>query len=143
MFCDAFDLGDLKNDAAFATNTGRVENKDRLLPQIADVLGRYDKTELMKILEHTGLPFAPISKPSDLFDDPHLNAGDGLVPVTLSDGSTAYLPALPIEMNGQRMGVRKDLPGIGNDTKALLKSLGYDEEAIARMKKRGQYRNRP
>ena len=55
--------------------------------------------------------------------------------MTLSDGTTASLPALPIEMNGQRMGVVKDLPKAGQDSAALLRSLGYSEDEIKTLAK--------
>ena len=53
-------------------------------------------------LEGSGLPFAPIARPEDLFDDPHLLASGGLEPVTLPDGRETRLPTLPLEMDGAR-----------------------------------------
>ena len=135
--CQAFDLHTLKDDPKFATNAGRVEHKDQLIPAVADVFRSFNKTDLMTKLEHSGLPFAPISRPEDMFDDPHLNAQGGLVEITLSDGSIAHLPALPIEMNGQRMGVRKDLPNSGIDSRDLLASIGYSQAEINALKDQG------
>ncbi len=137
VLCKTFDLGDLASDPALGTNQGRVENKDRMLPVIESVFKSYSKDDLMEKLETSGLPFAPISSPEDMFDDPHLNANNGLVDVTLSDGSVARLPALPIEMNGQRMGVHKDLPKAGQDTPDLLRSIGYSADEIKTMQEDG------
>lgn len=135
VLCKTFDLGELGADESLATNQGRVENKDRMLPVIKSVFKTYTKTDLMEKLETSGLPFAPISSPEDLFEDPHLGAQGGLVDVTLSDGTTANLPALPIEMNGQRMGVVKDLPKAGQDSAALLRALGYSDNEIKTLAK--------
>ena len=135
VLCKTFDLDELANDENLASNQGRVDNKDRMLPVIKAAFKTYTKTDLMQKLETSGLPFAPISSPEDMFDDPHLNAKNGLVDVTLSDGTTASLPALPIEMNGQRMGVIKDLPKAGQDSAALLRSLGYSEDDIKTLAK--------
>lgn len=136
-FCDAFGLQDLKNDPDYITNNDRVANKDKLIPTVATMFKSYDKSELMQRLEHIGLPFAPVTKPSDLFDDPHLNADGGLVDVTLPNGNAAKLPALPIEMNGHRLGAGSNLAVPGADTNRLLKSLGYAKDDIEKMKQDG------
>ena len=136
-FCDAFDLADLKNDPDYKTNNDRVAHKDRLIPAVANMFKSYDKSDLMEKLEHIGLPFAPVAKPSDLFDDPHLNAKGGLIDVTLPGGNTTKLPALPIEMNGHRLGAGSDLGAAGRDTNRLLKSLGYASKDIEKLKRDG------
>lgn len=137
QFCKTFDLDELAQDISLATNQGRVENKDRLLPVIEQIFKTYDKSDLMDKLEHSGIPFAPISTPEDMFDDTHLNAKGGLVSITLSDGTIAELPALPIEMDGQRMGIHRDLPKAGGDTLPLLQSLGYSHGEIELLHKDG------
>ena len=78
------------------------------------------------------MPFAPIASPEDLIDDPQLNAG-GLIEVTLADGRTAKLPALPVAFGDARMGLRRDLPKAGQDLAEVLADCGYDAEAIAQM----------
>ena len=89
------------------------------------------KQELMAKCDELGLPFAPIAKPEDLFDDPHLNASGGLVPVTMPNGIKTKVPNLPVEMNGARLGTRLDIPKVGEHTRDVLASLGYDATDIA------------
>jgi crotonobetainyl-CoA:carnitine CoA-transferase CaiB-like acyl-CoA transferase len=97
----------------------------------------YDKTDLMAKLEATGMPFAPIAKPHELFDDPHLNAGGGLSEVTLTDGDGAgrkiKLPNMPLSIGGDRLGVRRDLPREGQHTREVLAELGHDDAAVSKM----------
>src|SRR5690606_22353217 len=85
--------------------------------------------ELMDKLEQTGLPFAPITRPEELFDDAHLKAGNGLLPLTVTDGARAgektRLPALPLEMGGHRFGVHRDVPRAGQHTREVLEPAGY------------------
>lgn len=139
-FCKAFELHDLAADKSLETNNDRVAHKERLVPLIKDVFRKYDKNELMAKLEKTGLPFAPITKPEELFDDPHLAAGAGLLPLTVTDGpragETTRLPALPLEMDGERFGVHRDIPRAGQHTREILEAAGYDsaqvEDLIAR-----------
>jgi crotonobetainyl-CoA:carnitine CoA-transferase CaiB-like acyl-CoA transferase len=82
---------------------------------------------LLQKLEETGLPFAPINRPQDMFDDAHLNAAGGLLDITLTDGSNkgnrTRLPALPLQFEHQRPAVRKDVPKIGEHTAAVLDEL--------------------
>jgi crotonobetainyl-CoA:carnitine CoA-transferase CaiB-like acyl-CoA transferase len=132
--CAAFDLKDLAADRSLDTNNDRVAHKDRLLPIIKDVFRRYTKAELMAKLEKVGLPFAPIARPEDLFDDPHLKANAGLLPITVTDGPRAghvtQLPALPLEMAGARFGVQRDVPRAGQHTREVLREAGYSDAEI-------------
>ena len=132
QFCEAFGLQQLGADSSLDANGDRVQRRDEIMPVIRQRLAELSKAELMAKLEHTGLPFAPIATPEDLIDDPQLNAG-GLVEVTLADGRTAKLPALPVAFGDTRMGLRRDLPKAGQDLAEVLADCGYDAEAIAQM----------
>lgn len=133
IFCEAFGLQSLLDDPTLKTNPQRVEARPRILPIVTDIFGRMGKQELMDKCEKLGLPFAPIAKPEDLFDDPHLNASSGLTPVTLLNGEKTKVPVLPIEMDGQRFGTRLDVPAVGEHTREVLAALGYDAATIDRM----------
>jgi crotonobetainyl-CoA:carnitine CoA-transferase CaiB-like acyl-CoA transferase len=130
VFCEAFGLADLFADPALKTNPQRVEARPRILPIVSGLFGGMTKQELMDKCESLGLPFAPIAKPEDLFDDPHLNASGGLTPVTLPDGTRTKVPNLPIEMDGMRFGTRLDLPRVGEHTRELLAKLGYRNDDV-------------
>jgi crotonobetainyl-CoA:carnitine CoA-transferase CaiB-like acyl-CoA transferase len=84
----------------------------------------------MAACEQAGLPFAPITRPEQLFDDPHLNGSGGLTEIRLADGRTTRVPTLPFEMDGRRFGARLDPPAPGSHARALLAELGYDAQAI-------------
>jgi crotonobetainyl-CoA:carnitine CoA-transferase CaiB-like acyl-CoA transferase len=130
IFCEAFGLHELLADPALKTNPQRVEARPRILPIVTEIFGRMSKQALMDKCETLGLPFAPIAKPEDLFDDPHLNASGGLTPVRFPDGRRTKVPVLPVEMNGQRFGTRLDIPRVGEHTRELLGALGYTQDAI-------------
>ncbi len=134
ILCTEFGLRDLAADESLETNNGRAAHKDRLLPIIKNVFGSYTKAKLMAKLDASGLPFAPITRPDELFDDPHLNAGEGLVPFTVTDGERkgheAKLPALPLEMDGQRFGLRLPVPRAGEHSREILAEAGYTEYEI-------------
>ncbi|ACB32313.1 L-carnitine dehydratase/bile acid-inducible protein F [Leptothrix cholodnii SP-6] len=133
-FCDALGFADLKADPALATNNQRVRERPRLLPALRERLALRSAAELSDTMEAAGLPFAPIRKPEDLLDDPHLLATGGLADITLPDGAKAgqsvKTTLFPITMDGARLGVRLQPPRLGEHTRGLLESIGYDPAQI-------------
>ena len=129
-FTKTFDLGTIGANAAYARNNDRVGARDTILPVVRALFARETRAALIPRLDAAGVAYAPIVRPQDLFDDAHLNAGDGLVPLTLEDGSTTRLPALPIEIDGARPGLYCDVPQAGADTRAVLGELGLSPEEI-------------
>jgi len=134
LFCDAFELGELAEDPTLKTNNDRAVQKERLVTAVQDVFRKLTKRELMERLEKTGLPFAPIGKPEELLDDPHLNANEGLLEVSVTEGkhagTTMRLPAIPLAMSGHRFGVHHDIARAGEHTREVLAELGYPDDRI-------------
>ena len=134
IFCDALGLDDLKSAAQYASNNDRVRERATLLPILRQRLAHRSATELATLLEAHDLPFAPIRKPEELFDDEHLLATGGLADITLPDGEragqTAQTTLFPFTMDGQRLGVRLNPPTLGQHTAELLAGLGYSASAI-------------
>ena len=133
-FCDVLGLDDLKLDVRYANNNDRVRERATLLPILRDRLANRSASELAALLESRDLPFAPIRKPEELFDDAHLLATGGLADITLPDGKragqTAQTTLFPFTMDGQRLGVRLNPPTLGQHTTELLTMLGYTAEAV-------------
>lgn len=132
-FCAAFGLTDFREDKAMDLNANRVAKRNLIIPIINTLFKQYTKQDLMEKLEQTGLPFAPISKPEDLFEDPHLNESGGLLDIDLPQGGQTKLPALPIQMKGNRFGVEHQVPKLGEHTREVLKELGFDDVLINQM----------
>jgi crotonobetainyl-CoA:carnitine CoA-transferase CaiB-like acyl-CoA transferase len=141
VFCDALGFADLKADPALALNNQRVAQRPTLLPTLRERLAERGADELAAIMERAGLPFAPIRRPEDLYDDPHLRQTGGLADVVLPDGPLAgervKAALLPFTMDGARLGVRLDPPPRGAHTTELLRSLGYDDARIAALREAG------
>jgi crotonobetainyl-CoA:carnitine CoA-transferase CaiB-like acyl-CoA transferase len=133
VFCDAFGFGDLKDDARLKTNNERVLAREWLIPILRERVARIDVAELAALFEKHALPFAPITKPEDLLDDPHLQATGGLAPITLPDGRETRTVLLPLTLDGQRPGVRLNPPRLGEHGRELLAELGYSSEEITRL----------
>ncbi len=129
-FCKLFALDELWADESLRVNNARVNARERILPVIRAMIGQMTRAEVISKLDGTGLPFAPIGKPEDMFDDPHLQHG-GLEDVILDNGTHVRLPTIPLEMDGKRIGARQELPKPGRDARGVLETLGYDEQRIA------------
>ena len=130
-FCEFFQLSEFRDDPGLAKNTERVRQRERIIPRVRELFARLSKDELMAKLERCGLPYAPICKPEELFDDAHLNHSAGLLEVTAAPGVRARLPALPLQMDGERFGARRDVPEPGRHTREGLAQIGFSEEDIA------------
>jgi crotonobetainyl-CoA:carnitine CoA-transferase CaiB-like acyl-CoA transferase len=133
IFCEAFGLHDLLADPALKTNPQRVEARPRIMPIVTALFAKMTKPELLAKCEALGLPFAPITRPEDLFDDPHLKASGGLTGITLMNGIKTQVPILPIEMDGRRFRTRLDLPKVGEHTREMLAGLGYSPQEVERL----------
>ena len=137
VFCEHFGMDELAADASLATNNQRVRARERLLPLVRARFARMSKAELTEVCAKAGLPYAPIVKPEELFDDPHLNASGGFTEVTHCDGRRMKTPTLPLEMDGRRFGAELDVPVLGSHTRDLLLELGYTEAEIACLLQQG------
>jgi crotonobetainyl-CoA:carnitine CoA-transferase CaiB-like acyl-CoA transferase len=135
IFCDAFGFADLKTNPLLATNNDRVRMRPTMMPDLRERLATYTVTEIAAIFESKGLPFAPITRPEELYDDEHLIASGGLADIVLPDGDrageTTQTALFPFTMAGQRLGVRLNPPTKGEHTDQILHELGIDVDAIA------------
>lgn len=140
-FCEEFDLSEWAADASLATNAGRVTERERLLAAIRALFAPLSLEVLSERLARAGLPFSPINTPGDLFDDPHLTASGGLLPVHLTDGDrageAATLPRLPVEFGQHKPPLHRDLPKAGAHNHEVLKELGLDDQTIADLTRDG------
>jgi len=138
-FCEVFDFSDLKVDARYGSNNDRVRERPTLMPILRERLGRYSVSELSSLMEANKLPYAPIRKPEELFDDEHLLATGGLADITLPDGEragqTSKATLFPFTMDGHRLGVRLSPPVLGAHTDELLGAVGYTNSDVQELRR--------
>jgi crotonobetainyl-CoA:carnitine CoA-transferase CaiB-like acyl-CoA transferase len=134
-FCETFSLSSLSSDERLATNNDRIAQRHWLLPELQKVFGKMEKTEIMKLCEEAEIPYAPIAKPEDLFDDPQLNEGGGLMETTLPGGTKTKLPRIPLRIGSYDFGLRNDPPEVGEGGYEFLKSIGISDEEIGDFKR--------
>ena len=134
--CEAFGFADLLAAPRLASNNLRVQARDWMMPMLRERLAGHSAAHLSAVFEANGLPFAPITQPEALFDDPHLNQTGGLAPLTLADGRETRVPLLPLTLDGERPGLRLQPPQLGEHSAQLLRELGYSDEQVASLCRR-------
>ncbi len=136
-FCEFLKRDDLLADPEFGTNNDRIAARPRLIPIISEIFASLDVDQATSLCETARLPFAPVRRPEELFDDPHLAATDGLLPTRLPGGIATKLPRLPLVVDGFSFSAPSAPPGVGDDTYDVLRELGLSDEAIFGMLESG------
>ena len=136
IFCREFGLAELAADPRLRSNGERVKERSWMLPRLAEALKKFTKAALAAKLEAIGLPFAPISTPWDLLQDPHLMQSGGLMETRTPAGKTFHAPTLPLALDGKRLPKRSEPPAIGEGARELLGGLGYTAGEISDLQAR-------
>lgn len=129
--CSEFALEELRADPDLQTQEGRIQHRDKLRAAITAICSTGDRDELATRMERAGLPIAPVGRPEELVDDPHLAASGGLFAIAHErEDRPLRLPGLPISLDGQRTGLHLQPPRVGEHSRAVLAGLGYDPAQI-------------
>jgi len=127
-FCKSFERDDWLNDERLTTNNDRIAEREWFLPTVREMIAKYSLADVLVKCEQATIPFSPIARPEDLFDDPQLNQGDSLVEITLPNGEKTKLPRLPFVLEDQENDNEAALSKIGEHTEEILLSLGYTRQ---------------
>ena len=130
--CDILGLDALKADPRLQTRPDQIKARDWTLPIISDAIARQQYAPFTVALERDGIPFSPIARPAQMYDDPHVNRPTGLMTSALPEGGSYRAPGLPFEVDGRpAVPATADLPDIGGDTSDILGALGLSEDEIS------------
>jgi crotonobetainyl-CoA:carnitine CoA-transferase CaiB-like acyl-CoA transferase len=132
-FCVEFGQLELRDDPRYRANEDRVQHRDALRPVVAGLIAARESADLLSLFDRIGIPFSPVRKPGDLFDDPQLNAGGRMLDTRLQDGRHTRLPGLPIEIDGRTPSLRLQPPRLGEHTADVLRELGVSESDMTRL----------
>lgn len=132
-FCRAFGLNDLASDERLSANLDRAMARDWLIPALADVLRNYPAAEILEKLAAAEVPFAPVNRPDELFEDPQLNKSGQLLAIPVTEDVQAKLPAPPFVSDEYRIALRQSAPALGEHTRETLLEIGYSADEIDRL----------
>ena len=136
-FCQHFGRTDMLENPAYANNQLRVKERPTIRAMVAECVGTLTMPELTKLFDEIGIPFAPVAKPGDLFEDPHLNAGGRMLDVAFKDGVRAKIPRLPLEVGAHDFGLRRQAPTIGQHSVEILEEAGLSKAEVDALRGRG------
>ena len=131
ILCDILNLQYLATDPKLQNRMDQIRARDWTIPIITKAVLHFNSDELMDACEKSGIPFSPISRPAEMYNDPHVNREGGLLKSTLPQGGVFRAPGLPFEVDGKPLGgIKADLPAVGKDTFEVLSLLGISEKTI-------------
>jgi len=136
-FCTGFGVEELLSDPALKTNPLRARAREKIMPIVTEKFAAETFASLVAKLERLNIPFGPLARPGDLFDDPHLNHGGRMLDVLLPTGKRAKLPGIPLDMGGRQTRIRRQPPGMGEHTRQVLEEAGYAAEQIDKLVEQG------
>ena len=132
IFCDkVLEQKSLSTDPEFDSNTKRAANRARLRAVIVELFSKMTIAQVEQKLEDAQIANARVNEMKDVWAHPQLKARNRWTEVQSPVG---LLPALlPPATNNQFEARMDPIPGIGEHTRAILKELGVDEAAMARL----------
>jgi crotonobetainyl-CoA:carnitine CoA-transferase CaiB-like acyl-CoA transferase len=136
-FCEVFGFADLAADKRLETNQGRIEQREWFIPELKKRLAGMTRGDIMEKAQEACIPFAPVARPEDLFEDEHLKQSGGLDELELPNGVVTKLPKIPLRIGGHDFGFRSGPPELGKGSRDLLEGMDFSREQIDRWCKEG------
>ena len=136
-FCREIGLTELLADERLDDDAGRKQHRDYVIGAFRKAVAARSLAEVTAICDAARIPFAPVNRPEQLFDDPHLNQAGALLETVLPDGRTTKLPKLPLQMDGKSFGLYREPPRLGQGGSEFLQSLGLSADEIAELAEAG------
>ena len=129
-FCVEFGLADLLADARLDDNSKRVAARAWLPARIAEEMLKYPSAALAERLARAKIPYAPLRRPDQLVDDPHLNASDQWITTPLPGRPPAKLPKMPVRSSAYEFSLHRPAPQLGEHTREVLQEFGFSKDDI-------------
>lgn len=132
-FCDVFGYADLKDDPRLQTTSDRVASRGWLIPRLREGLAAMTEEEIIAKSLEAKIPFAPLKRPDELFDDPHLNESGAFVNTTFPGDIRTRMPKIPLRIGDYDFNLYADPPQVGQSGRRVLEEIGFEQEEIDRL----------
>ncbi|WP_153506437.1 CaiB/BaiF CoA transferase family protein [Cumulibacter manganitolerans] len=134
--CDAIGHPEFGADPRWSTASGRITNRDSLVPELARVFRQQPTAVWIGLLERAGLPCGEVKDYAQVFTDPHVVDRQVRVDIPRADGGTAATIASPLRLQGTPVDYPQAPPVLGEHTDAVLSEF-LDAEQLAELRGRG------
>ena len=132
--CTCLELPEVGDDPRFATNGGRVEHRDALVPLLQKVFEQQPKAAWLAALEAAGVPCGPINRIDEVFADPQVRARGMVAEAAHPLAGRVSLVGSPLKLSGTPTREPTAPPLLGEHTRAVLSQwLGLEEAELARL----------
>jgi formyl-CoA transferase/CoA:oxalate CoA-transferase len=138
--CEVLGLRELVDDLRFRTNPDRVANRDALYDLLVERLRTADTATWQASLSAAGVPVAPVANVADVLASPQTEALALMQPLPHPRIDDLRLPALPLSLDGERVGHSSAPPDVGEHSAEVLREAGYAEEEIRDLAEAGVVR---
>ncbi|MFC4671642.1 CaiB/BaiF CoA transferase family protein [Seohaeicola nanhaiensis] len=131
--CNLLSLDSLRDDPRLQKRMEQIEARGWTIPIVAEAVRARSFAELIEKFEASGIPFSPIHRPAEMYQDPHVLRPGGLMTSQMPGGQTYRAPGLPFEVDN--LGLPQDatdIAAIGADTRSVFSALGMSDDEIAR-----------
>lgn len=129
---------ELAGDPRFATNPRRVQNRDVLVPILAEMVKTRSKADWIAQLEAVGVPCGPINNLDEVFDNPQVQARGMAIDMPHPAAGTVKLVRSPMRLSATPADAQRPPPLLGQHTEEVLEEvLGQSASDIAKLRERG------
>jgi formyl-CoA transferase len=128
---------DLGNDPALTDNAGRVQRVEEIDAAIGAWTAQHTVDEVLQALDAASVPAGRIYTVADIAADPHYQARGMIEQITMDDGTQLAVPGIIPKLSRTPGSHRRNAPGIGQDTDAVLKDIGLSSTQIQALKDKG------
>jgi len=133
-FCQLTNLSELSTDPRYTTNQARVENRNSLIPMLAQKLTTQTTQWWVDELTKISVPCGPVNKISQVVSHPQIQHRQMIRSLPASDGQKIKTVANPINLSETPVSYHKASPSLGEDTKRVLKEyLSKSEREITEL----------
>jgi formyl-CoA transferase len=130
--CQAIGAADLANHPDYASSALRSKNRDKLHDELEEFFKKRDTAEWIRVLNEAGVPSGPIYSIDQAFADPQVQH----LGMVQKVGDVPYL-GQPVTLSRTPSRMVSHPPAQGAHTAEVLRELGYEEEKIAELRKKG------
>ncbi|MCY3674976.1 MAG: CoA transferase [Paracoccaceae bacterium] len=130
VLCRILNKDDLLNDERLQTRMDQINARYWTKPIFTEAIKSFEFDWLSSEFQKVGIPYAPVARPAQMYDDPQAQAAGGLPISTFEDGKQIRVPGMPVEIDNSRVGTDFDIPGVGQDNNSILTDLGFDKNFI-------------